>query len=207
MHRNEIAGDRERDREDAAGRDTAGDPGRQQELKIRSGRAGKAGDHQGAEADGHQPRLADHVGQRPEQRLQPRIGQRECGGEQRDRGRRRRKIVSDLRKHRVHGAHEQASGKIAERRDGEDAPHRGRRIVTAGWHIHRTAPFSLSAFGLVGERAISRSRQAAQRTGRQFRQGNARSAKPVNLTARWWWCKTPRFSRRVRRQRVPRPGR
>ena len=34
MHRHEIAGERERDREDAAGRDTGRDPGREQERKF-----------------------------------------------------------------------------------------------------------------------------------------------------------------------------
>ena len=99
-YRNAIADQCEGDREDAAGGHAGEHAQSHQRLEIRHQPAGKRGDAADQHARRDQPRLAEHVGQRAQHRLNQRVGQGEGGRQQR--GGRRRDVQSagDLRNDR-----------------------------------------------------------------------------------------------------------
>ena len=64
----EIAGQPQRDRKHAAGADAGEDAGRKQQRKRGRHRAENVGEAEQRQADDHQPRLAEHVGDGAQQR-------------------------------------------------------------------------------------------------------------------------------------------
>ena len=100
----EIAGQSKRDRKHAAGADAGKDARNEQQRKRGRERAheiGKAQDHQ---AEDHQPRLAEEVGGRPDQRLDHGEGKGEHGGEARGGRDADAEIIGDMRQYRIERA-------------------------------------------------------------------------------------------------------
>ena len=129
-HRNAVAGERERDREYAAGGHAGEHAQTHQRLEICRQPAGERGDAADEHAHRDQPRLAEHVGERAEHRLHQRIGQGEAGRQQRRGGRLDVQSAGDLRNDRIDRAHEQRRRENHERHEIEDAAHCGSKAFS-----------------------------------------------------------------------------
>ena len=115
----QIAGQAERDRKNAAGADAGKDARREQQPERRRHRAENVGNAQQHQAHDHQPRLAEQVGRRAEHRLDDRKGEGERGGETGGGRDADAKIVGHMRQHRIQRARRQAGSKRRERDDIE----------------------------------------------------------------------------------------
>ena len=119
----EIGGERHGRPERSARHDARDHAQDEQHREAGRRRAGKGRQGQQKEADSHHPRLAAHVGDRAEHRLQHRIGQRKGGGEQRGGRGLDPETDGDLRNHRVDRAGEQGGREGDQADDVQQAVH------------------------------------------------------------------------------------
>ena len=123
LHTHAVAGDRQRNRENAARGDARDYAQGHQHFKVRGQAAGNCGYADNEHAHRNEPCLAEHVRQRAKHRLDEGIRQSEPGREQRRSGRRDVQSRGDLRDDRIDRPHEKRRRKNDERHEIEDTAH------------------------------------------------------------------------------------